>query len=214
MDKKKRTLLIVLGVFALVIVTTAVSFAFYTYSRTGTTTTTITSGDIQFSFIEGKDASLTNAFPVSDSVGANDTTGEYTFDVSMKSSSANNKMTYDVWLLDNNNGTEDYFKNEQIKFALIKNGTYVADTSSTKGVQLSTIDGFDAGSSKGEGLVLEGQEIPSDTTDNYKLRIWISDEVSYTNEIDENGTMTGTYNAYKTNRYTKRFCPNRKYFRK
>ena len=33
MEKKNKTLLIVLGVFALAIVTTAVSYAFYTYSK-------------------------------------------------------------------------------------------------------------------------------------------------------------------------------------
>ena len=98
MDKNKKYL-VVFGIFALVIVTTAASFAFFTYSRVGQTTTTITSGDIEFSFIEGEDASLANAFPVSDSVGANDTSEEYTFTVNLKSSSASNKMNYNVYLL-------------------------------------------------------------------------------------------------------------------
>jgi len=131
MEKNKKYL-VVFGIFALVIVTTAASFAFFTYSRVGQTTTTITSGDIEFSFIEGTNAFLTDAFPVSDSVGANDATGEYTFDVKMASSSATNKMTYNVYLVDDNGKTQDdegnaikYFNNEQIEFALIKNGTYV-----------------------------------------------------------------------------------------
>ena len=77
---------IVFGIFALVIVTTAASFAFFTYSRTGETTTTITSGDIEFTYKEGEDAGLANAFPVSDEVGAQDESEEYTFTVNMKSS--------------------------------------------------------------------------------------------------------------------------------
>ena len=195
-NKKNKTLFVVLGVFALVIVTTAASFAFFTYSRTGETTTTITSGDIEFSFIEGSNASLVNAFPVSDSVGAGDTTGEYTFDVKMKSSSSTNRMTYNVYLLDDNGESGNYFKNNQIKFSLVKNGTYVANTSSSAGVKLSDIEGFEEETSSGEGLVLENQEISANVTDNYKLRIWISDDVVYSNDIDENGSMTGKYNSY------------------
>ena len=206
-NKKNKTLLIVLGIFALVIVTTAASFAFFTYSRVGNTTTTITSGDIEFTYKEGDDASLANAFPVSDSVGAQDTSEEYTFTVNMKSSSTANKMNYNVYLLDAND-TEgvNYFTNEQIKFALVKNGTYVADTSSTSGKKLSQVAGFTEGLSEGEGLVLENQEIAANTTDEYKLRIWISDDVKYSNTTttgdgtDENNdtqTSTGKYNSYK-----------------
>ena len=161
MNKNKKYF-VVFGIFALVIVTTAASFAFFTYSRTGETTTTITSGDIEFSFIEGDSAELTNAFPVSDTVGANDTSGEYEFDVKLSSSSSNNKMNYNVYLLDNNKGTDNYFTNEQIKFALIKDGTFVANTSSTEGLKLSSIAGFNETSTTGEGLVLENQETGQD----------------------------------------------------
>jgi len=87
-----KTTAIVFGIFALVIVTTAASFAFFTYSKVGNTTSTITSGDIEFTYKEGDSASLENAFPVSDTIGANDETDEYTFTVNLKSSSANNKM--------------------------------------------------------------------------------------------------------------------------
>ena len=201
-NKKKIMALGVMG--AVVVATTLTSFAFFTYSRTGQTTTTITSGDIEFSFIEGTNAFLTDAFPVSDSVGANDASGEYTFDVKMSSSSSNNKMTYNVYLVDNNKATQDdegneikYFSNEQIEFALIKNGTYVAGTSGNVGKKLMDVTGFNVDSSIGEGLVLENQEIIANTKDNYKLRIWISDDVNYSNTIDSSGTMTGKFNGYK-----------------
>ena len=62
--------------------------------------------------------------------------------------------------------------------------------------KLSEIDGFSKGTHKGEGLVLDNQEISSEQTDTYKLRIWISDDVNYSNTIDENGTMVGKYNGY------------------
>jgi len=194
MDNKKKTLMIVLGIFALVIVTTAASFAFFTYSRTGNTKATIISGDIEFSYIEGKSATLTNAFPVADSIGAIDETGEYDFQVKLNSSGVAT-ANYNVYLVDNNTST-NHFTNEQIKFALIKNDVFVANTSATEGVKLSTIPGFNEGTSKGEGIVLEDQEISSGEIDNYKLRIWISDDVSYTNEYLSDGTMEGKYNSY------------------
>jgi len=193
MDKKK-TLFIVLGIFALVIVTTAASFAFFTYSRTGNTKATIISGDIEFSYIEGKSAELTNAFPVDDEIGAIDETGEYDFQVKLNSSGTTS-ANYNVYLVDNNTST-NHFTNEQIKFALIKNDVFVANTSATEGIKLSTLDGFDEGSFKGEGIVLEDQEISSGEVDNYKLRIWISDDVSYTNVYQSNGMMSGKYNGY------------------
>ena len=198
---------IVLGIFALVIVTTAASFAFFTYSRTGQTTTTITSGDLEFSFIEGENASLANAFPVSDEIGANDTTEEYTFAVSLKSSSQKVEAYYNVLLLDDNKEANvNYFTNDQIKFALIKNDVFVAETTGNVGRKLSTISGFTAGESQGEGVVLESQLITANTTDNYKLRIWISDDVNYSNteltgdntdEENDAETSVGKYNGYK-----------------
>ena len=206
MDNNKKYA-IVFGIFALVIVTTAVSYAFFTYSRVGQTTTTITSGDIEFTYKEGEDASLANAFPVSDSVGANDTSEEYTFTVNLKSTSASNKMNYNVYLLDaNDDANTNYFTNEQIKFALIKDNVFVAGTSATEGRKLSSVAGFTAGEHEGEGLVLESQEITAGKTDEYKLRIWISDDVNYSNtdRVDDNTdefndaqTSTGKYNGYK-----------------
>ena len=83
---KKKTLMIILGIFALVIITSAASFAFFTYSRTGNTKATIISGDIEFSYIEGDSAELTNAFPVDDEIGAIDESGEYDFQVKLNSS--------------------------------------------------------------------------------------------------------------------------------
>ena len=196
-NASSRKYLVVFGIFALVIATTAASFAFFSYSRVGQTTTTVTSGDIEFTYKEGEDAGLANAFPISDEVGAQDESEEYTFTVNMKSSSDKIKMNYNVYLVDNNTGSDNYFNNEQIKFALLKENVYVAGTSSTSGLKLSEIDGFSKGTHKGEGLVLDNQEITSEQTDTYKLRIWISDDVSYTNITGNDGEMIGKYNAYK-----------------
>ena len=100
--------------------------------------------------------------------------------------------------MDNNiDENVNYFKNNQIKFSLVKNGTYVAGTTGNLGKRLSEIDGFVPSGSKGEGLVLDNQFIQSEQTDEYKLRIWIADDVNYSNTIDGTGNMNGAYNSYK-----------------
>ena len=199
-NKKDKTLSIVLGIFALVIVTTAASFAFFTYSRTGETTTTIIAGDVEFSYTEGSSVGLSNEFPVSDETGAADPNNEYTFTVKMASTSSTNVMNYNVYLVDGNDASGvNYFTNDQIKFALLKNDVYVAGTSSSTGKKLSEIDGFEQGTSEGEGIVLSDQEILPGVTDSYKLRIWISKDVDYSNTINgqDDKTSAGKYNGYK-----------------
>ena len=80
-----------------------------------------------------------------------------------------------------------------------ENETYVAGTSSTTGKKLTDVSGFTTGQTTGEGLVLENQEIIANSRDNYKLRIWISDDVDYSNTINgqDEQTSTGKFNGYK-----------------
>ena len=101
MEKKNQVLMSVLGVFALVIVTVGVSYAFFSYSRTGETTSTITSGDISFTYTEGAEATLENAFPVADAIGAVDNKGVYTFTVKGNVTGAAD-LKYDITLLSSN----------------------------------------------------------------------------------------------------------------
>ena len=183
-------------IIAIVIVTAAASFAFFTYARTGETKTVITTGDLQFSYFEREDnLSIENQFPLADSIGAKDEANAYDFQVAMVSSSGAQTMNYDVIIVTNNKG-DNTFTNDQIKYNLAKDNVYVKGTDST-GLKLSTIDGLDSNSSTGQGIALQNQPITSGETHNYKLRIWISDDVSYNDEVDEDtGTMDGKYNSY------------------
>ena len=229
MDKKNQILMSVLGVFALVIVTVGVSYAFFSYSRVGETTNTITSGDIQFSYVEGDTATLKNAFPVADAVGAADETGAYTFTVSGYQT-GQAELKYNVTLMSANNNpnvtvlpgaTSDqiaagthvrgYFTNEQIKASLqnTKTGTYVFGSASTglKLTELTATKGtntFTTGTTSGECVVVSGADAVQ-TGETYKLKLWISDDVDYSNtkltddETDENNdaqTSVGKFNGF------------------
>lgn len=215
MDKKNQLLMSVLGVFALVIVTVGASFAFFTYSRTGTTTNSVQSGDISFTYSEVKDVTISNAFPVADSVGATDTASVYEFSVSGSASASTVALTYDVTLVSNNtktvkaNATEEelasgsyvkgYFTSDQIKVNLVKNGTeYLFGTANT-GVKLSTVTGFSAGTITGSGVIANDVVLSASGKDTYQLRMWISDDVNYSNTVDgqDEQTSVGKYNGYE-----------------
>jgi len=192
MEKKK--ILMLLLPLSLIIVVIGASFAIFNYSRLGETSSTIQSGDIEFSFIEGDSILLENAFPVSDSIGAVDTKNAYQFTVKMKTSSSKLSMLYNVALITNNNST-NHFTNDEIKYNLEKNDDYIVG-SATSGVFLSSLNGFDEGSYEGNSTILTNQKISNNQIDTYKLRIWIAEDVDYTGEIQSDGMMEGTKNAY------------------
>lgn len=193
-ERKKKTIILMLSVFAIVLVTVSASYAIFSYTRTGKVNI-IQMGDIEFAMLDGDNVSLSNEFPESDEDGNKNEA--YTFTVKNTSSEGMN-ISYNLYLISNNEEENvNYFTNEQIKFSLVKNNAYVADTTSTKGKKLYELEGFDAGNTSGRGLALKNQVIEAGTTDEYELRIWISDDVSYSGEIDEDGLMSGTYNNYQ-----------------
>ena len=69
-SNSKQVLLSVLGVAILVVAVVGVSFAAFSYSKTGEKVNTITTGTITMSYSETTNGiNLTNALPMSDSVG-------------------------------------------------------------------------------------------------------------------------------------------------
>ena len=214
MSKKSQLLMSVLGVFALVIVTVGASFAFFNYSRTGETTNTVKSGDISFTYSEVESVTLENAFPVEDSIGANDP-NVYEFSVSGNASASTVALTYDITLISNNGKTvkadasaeelqsgnfvKGYFTNDQIKVNLVKNDTsYLFGTANT-GVNLSEVTGFTAGTINGSGVIVDDQPLSADGNDTYKLRMWIDKDVDYSNTVDgqDQQTSVGKYNGFE-----------------
>ena len=73
MNKKKSLVLSILGVLSLVAITAGVTYAFFNYAKEGTTENTITTGTITFVYEEieaqGAGISISDALPVSDTVG-------------------------------------------------------------------------------------------------------------------------------------------------
>lgn len=196
-NKKNKLMSIafVLFTFSICFITIGSSFAIFNYTKTGDKINTVQIGDIVFSMLDGESVFIEEEFPESDIDGNKNV--PYIFTVNNKSSDGLT-LYYDLSFLDNNKESgAKYFKNNQIKYSLVKNDNYVAGTSSNTGKKLSEINGFDNESTIGEGIVLTNQAITAKKTDTYELRIWISDDVSYDNDIDENGLMVGKYNSYQ-----------------
>lgn len=218
-DREKR-IYSIFGIFAFIVVTVGSTYAFFNYSRTGTTTSTISTGDISFMFFDKKEVSVVDAYPLADSIGANDTANVYEFTVSGDSTGSKLSFDYTVTLLSSNskvikpNATQaelesgdyvrGYFTNDQIKVNLIKNDVNYILGGANTGVKLTDITGFNSGVINGNGVVTT-QTVNSGDVDNYKLRIWISDDVNYTNTaLTDDGTdvyndaptSNGKYNGY------------------
>ena len=81
-NKKKRTIITIVAMVLLVIVTASVTYAFFSYTRTGSANT-ISAGRISFNSQEGNAINLSNAFPISSTQAATDTTNAKTLAITV-----------------------------------------------------------------------------------------------------------------------------------
>ena len=72
-NKKKQIIITLIAIISLIVITVGVTYAFFNYAKEGTTDNTIKTGSITFLYTEvsgvGKGISLTDAYPVADSIG-------------------------------------------------------------------------------------------------------------------------------------------------
>ena len=98
-NKGHSKALSVIVVFVLVATMIGVAVAAYTWQFTGTSTSTISTGNISMTFLESTDTiSITNALPVSDTVGKNYTEQGYKFDfaITTYASGAPGTINYNI----------------------------------------------------------------------------------------------------------------------
>ena len=102
-DKNKKIILSVLGILSLVIITIGVTYAVFTYTRLGTTDNTVTTGTLKFLYTEnskgGTGISITDAFPITDTEGKNQTGDNNIFDFKVEgTNTGKDKISYEVTL--------------------------------------------------------------------------------------------------------------------
>ena len=198
-NKKKQIIITLIAIISLIVITVGVTYAFFNYSRTGTTDNVVKTGGITFLYTEvsgvGKGISLTEAYPVADSIGKVQVGEGKVFDFKVTSNiSMNSSIGYQVTARKKTGST---LANSAVKVYLTEvNGTE-QELLLSKYSELDQTDKVD--SSKYDERILYEATVPANTANyekNFKLRMWVSDDTDFTDGSMNDRTFTLTVNVY------------------
>ena len=198
-NKKKQIIITLVAIISLIVITVGVTYAFFNYAKEGTTDNTIKTGSITFLYTEvsgvGKGISLTEAYPVSDSIGKVQTGEGKVFDFKVTSNiSMNSNIGYQVTARKKTGST---LANSAVKVYLTEvNGTE-QELLLSKYSELDQTDKVDI--SKYDERILYEATVPANTKNyekNFKLRMWVSDDTDFSDGSMNDKTFTLTVNVY------------------
>ena len=198
-NKKKQIIITLIAIISLIVITVGVTYAFFNYAKEGTTDNTIQTGSITFLYTEvsgvGKGISLTEAYPVADSIGKVQTGEGKIFDFKVTSNiSMNSNIDYQVTA---RKKTDSTLANSAVKVYLTEvNGTE-QELLLSKYSELSQTDKVD--SSKFDERILYEGIVPANTSNyekNFRLRMWVSDDTDFSDGSMNDKTFTLTVNVY------------------
>ncbi len=196
-DNSKQVLLSVLGVAILVVAVVGVSFAAFTYSQGGATVNTITTGTISMSYSEDTNGiTLTNALPMADSTGmVLSGTDEY-FDFTVTATVSGNGSTninyaITATTVEGTTLTDDYVK------VYLTNMASNADTQILAPTKISLLNktSNDASGAPDGQYILETGTFTGNATNQYRLRMWVSDDYSAVNTSETYTLRVNVYGA-------------------
>ena len=198
-NKKKQIIITLVAIISLIVITVGVTYAFFNYAKEGTTDNTIKTGSITFLYTEvsgvGKGISLTEAYPVADSIGKVQVGEGKVFDFKVTSNiSMNSSIGYQVTARKKTGST---LANSAVKVYLTEvNGTE-QELLLSKYSELSQTDKVD--SSKFDERILYEATVPANTSNyekNFRLRMWVSDDTDFSDGSMNDKTFTLTVNVY------------------
>ena len=198
-NKKKQIIITLIAIISLIVITVGVTYAFFNYAKEGTTDNTIKTGTITFLYTEvsgvGKGISLTEAYPVADSIGKVQVGEGKVFDFKVTSNiSMNSNIGYQVTARKKTGST---LANSAVKVYLTEvNGTE-QELLLSKYSELSQTDKVD--SSKFDERILYEATVPANTSNyekNFRLRMWVSDDTDFSDGSMNDKTFTLTVNVY------------------
>ena len=198
-NKKKQIIITLIAIISLIVITVGVTYAFFNYAKEGTTDNTIKTGSITFLYTEvsgvGKGISLTEAYPVADSIGKVQVGEGKVFDFKVTSNiSMNSNIGYQVTARKKTGST---LANSAVKVYLTEvNGTE-QELLLSKYSELDQTDKVD--SSKYDERILYEATVPANTSNyekNFKLRMWVSDDTDFSDGSINDKTFTLTVNVY------------------
>ena len=198
-NKKKQIIITLIAIISLIVITVGVTYAFFNYTKEGTTDNTIKTGSITFLYTEvsgvGKGISLTEAYPVADSIGKVQVGEGKVFDFKVTSNiSMNSSIGYQVTARKKTGST---LANSAVKVYLTEvNGTE-QELLLSKYSELSQTDRVDA--NEYIEKVLYESRVSANTSNyekNFRLRMWVSDDTDFTDGSMNDKTFTLTVNVY------------------
>ena len=198
-NKKKQIIITLIAIISLIVITVGVTYAFFNYAKEGTTDNMIKTGSITFLYTEvsgvDKGISLTEAYPVADSIGKVQTGEGKVFDFKVASNiSMNSSIGYQVTARKKTGST---LANSAVKVYLTEvNGTE-QELLLSKYSELDQTDKVD--SSKFDERILYEATVPANTKNyekNFKLRMWVSDDTDFSDGSMNDKTFTLTVNVY------------------
>ena len=198
-NKKKQIIITLIAIISLIVITVGVTYAFFNYAKEGTTDNTIQTGTITFLYTEvsgvGKGISLTEAYPVADSIGKVQVGEGKVFDFKVTSNiSMNSNIGYQVTARKKTGST---LANSAVKVYLTEvNGTE-QELLLSKYSELDQTDKVD--SSKFDERILYEATVPANTANyekNFRLRMWVSDDTDFSDGSMNDKTFILTVNVY------------------
>ena len=198
-NKKKQIIITLVAIISLIVITVGVTYAFFNYAKEGTTDNTIKTGSITFLYTEvsgvGKGISLTDAYPVADSIGKVQVGEGKIFDFKVTSNiSMNSNIDYQVTARKKTGST---LANSAVKVYLTEvNGTE-QELLLSKYSELSQTDKVDI--SKYDERILYEATVPANTTNyekNFRLRMWVDENTDFSDGSMNDKTFTLTVNVY------------------
>ena len=198
-NKKKQIIITLIAIISLIVITVGVTYAFFNYAKEGTTDNVVKTGGITFLYTEvsgvGKGISLTEAYPVADSIGKVQVGEGKVFDFKVTSNiEMNSNISYQVTARKKTGST---LANSAVKVYLTEvNGTE-QELLLSKYSELDQTDKVD--SSKFDERILYEATVPANTSNyekNFRLRMWVSDDTDFSDGSMNDKTFTLTVNVY------------------
>ncbi len=182
------------AIIVLITIVVAISFAAFNYLGTGEKANTINSGIINMSYSEPDNGiNLVNALPISDEQGKLLSGSLNVFDFTIEAEIVGNAtINYAITAVKGESTVDD----SAIKVYLTKvnNNLESVVLEPTKISNLSVTTGSESYQPSSGEFILFNDSITNSITDNYRLRMWVSDD--YT--ISNGGTYTLRVNVYGT----------------
>ena len=198
-NKKKQIIITLVAIISLIVITVGVTYAFFNYAKEGTTDNTIQTGSITFLYTEvsgvGKGISLTDAYPVADSIGKVQVGEGKVFDFKVTSTiSMNSNIDYQVTARKKTGST---LANSAVKVYLTEVSGTEQELLLSKYSELNQTDRVDI--NKYTEKVLYEDTVPANTSNyekNFKLRMWVSDDTDFSDGSMNDKAFTLTVNVY------------------